>query len=158
MQGQYKIEKPVNLHWQRSFLVKLSYGYFRNMYSTQIVEESENKSNSDLLVLETGINYGMGFYPNSRTDISGQVSLDFQHSNRLESEDRPNAKSNGNIITPDFSLVLHYYISPQVRLNIIYHINYNYNKDNLRIDEDYMYFKTNSLHQNFNVGFVYSFY
>jgi hypothetical protein len=158
MQGQYKIEKPVNLHWQRSFLVKLSYGYFRNMYSTQIVEESENKSNSDLLVMEAGINYGMGFYPNSRTDISGQVSLDFQHSNRLESEDRPNAKSNGNILTPDFSLVLHYYISPQVRLNINYHINYNYNKDNLRIDEDYMYFKTNSLYQNFNVGLVYSFF
>jgi hypothetical protein len=156
MQGQYKNEKPVNLHWQRSLSMKLSYGYSRNMNSIQDLEESENKLHSDQLQLDAAVQYGMGYYPNSRTDISGQVSCDFQHVNRLENEDRPNAESNGNIITPDFSLVMRYYISPQLRLTMNYHINYTYNKNNFRIDEDYMYFKSNQLQQIFNVGFVYS--
>jgi hypothetical protein len=158
MQGLYKMEKPVNLHWQRSLSVKLSYGYSRDMNSSQYIEEPENKRNLDYLELKTGINYGMGYYPNSRTDITGQVSLDFQHSNRLENDNQPITKSNDNVITPNFLFAMHYYISPQFRLNMNYNINYNYSKNNYRNDQDYQYFKTNVLNQNFNVGFVYSFF
>jgi hypothetical protein len=158
MQGLYEIERPVNLHWQRSLSLKLSYGYSRNFISSQFIEQSEDKSNIDQLMLETGIKYAMGFYPNSRTNITGQVSLDYQHLNKLENQDQPNAKSNGDIITPDISLVMHYYISPQFRLNVNYHINYNYTKNNYKNAEDYIYFKNNILYQNFDVGFIYSFF
>ena len=102
MQGLYELEKPVNLHWQRSLSVKLSYGYSRKINSDQNIEEPEYKSNIDQLKLEAGINYGMGYYPNSRTDITGQVSLDFQQLNRLKNQDQPNAKSNSFLVAPEF--------------------------------------------------------
>jgi hypothetical protein len=158
MQGLYELERPVNLHWQRSFAVKMSYGYSRNISSNQYIEEPENKSSSDQLNLEAELRYGMGYFPNSRTNITGQVSLDFRHANLLKNQDNPDLKFNNFLVAPLFDLAVYYYVSPQFRFILHYRISYNYTKSNYRNEdpESYFYLKSNALNQNFNAGFTYS--
>jgi len=159
IQALYEIEKPINLHWQKSMSVKLSYGYSKNL-GTSHSEDPEIKTDIDQLQLDAGIMYGMGYYPNSRTDVSGQVSLDFQQSNRKENLDVPLEQIKGYGLVPGVLLAVHYYISPQCRLNINYGITYYYTNSNLKYDYDaeFNYIKMNYLNQSFSVGFIYSFF
>ena len=160
MQAAYKTEKPINLHWQRSMSVKISYGYNKNLNASQLSENPETKSDFGQLNLDAGFNYGMGYYPNSRTDVTGLFSLDLHQSGRKENLDQPLDKINTYGIGPQFALALHYYISPQFRLNINYHIYYYYSNSNYKYDNDTesSYFKLNALTQSFNAGFIYSFF
>jgi hypothetical protein len=156
----YEIEKPVNLHWQRSLSVKLSYGYSRNKNTDKFFEEPETMATIDQLKLETGFEYGIGYFPNSRTDLTGQVSIDFEQLNRLQNDDNPDTKSINYSLEPEIILALHYYISPQCRLNVNYDIRYYYTKNNYWDDTyaDYSYLKSNTLTQHLRVGFTYSFF
>jgi hypothetical protein len=155
----YEIEKPINLHWQKSMSVKISYGYSKSMRSVH-PEEAGTSTDADLLQLNAGMKYGMGYYPNSRTDVTGQVSLDFQQWNRKENLEEPLEKGNGFGLAPKFTLAAHYYFSPQCRLNIHYDISYYYTDSNIKYDydTDFNYIKTNYLTQSFSVGFLYSFF
>jgi hypothetical protein len=155
----YEIEKPTNLHWQKSMSVKVSYGYSKSLQTVH-PEEAGTSTDADLLQLNAGMKYGMGYFPNSRTDITGQVSLDFQQWNRKENLEEPLEKGNGYGLAPKFTLAAHYYISPQCRLHINYSISYYYTDSNIKFDYDteYNYIKTNYLTQSFSVGFLYSFF
>jgi hypothetical protein len=160
MQAAYKIEKPLNLHWQRSMSALISYGYNKNLNTSQFSENPETKSDFGQLGLDAAFNYGMGYYPNSRTDITGLFSLNFNQSGRKENLNQPLEKINTYGIQPQFTLDLHYYISPQFRLNINYHIYYYYTNNNYKYENDAesYYFKFNALTQTFNAGFIYSFF
>jgi hypothetical protein len=160
MQASYVIEKPVNLHWQRSMSVTIAYGYDKDLNTSKLSENPETKSDFGQMELEAGINYGMGYYPNSRTEITGLVSLDFHQAGRKDNLDQPLEKINTYGVEPKFALDLHYYISPQFRLNIFYNIYYYYTNNHYKYDNDdeSYYFKFNALTQSFNAGFTYSFF
>ncbi len=103
LQTMYESEKPLNLHWQRSMSATLSYGYSKNLNTNQLSENPERKSDTDELTLEAAFDYGMGYFPNSRTDITGLFSLDLQQFNKKENLDEPLEQLKGyRIDPPDF--------------------------------------------------------
>jgi hypothetical protein len=160
LQALYEIEKPINLHWQKSMSVKLSYGYSREMNNSRDFEYPGVKSDAHQFRLDAGIKYGMGYFPTSRTDITGVASLDFQQFNRKETLEDPHEQLKGYGLVPDFTVAVRYYISPQCRLNIDYGITYFYTNNNVKddIDPEFNYLKTNYLTQSFTIGFLYSFF
>jgi hypothetical protein len=160
MQASFVLEKPVNLHWQRSMSMTISYGYNKDLNTTKFTRNPETQSNFNQMELKADLNCGMGYYPNSRTEITGLVSLDFHQSGRKDNLDQSLEKINTYGVEPKFALDLHYYISPQFRLNIFYNIYYYYTNNHYKFDneDESYYFKFNALAQSFNAGFTYSFF
>jgi hypothetical protein len=153
----YSVAKPVTIHWQRNWNINLSSG-FSNYVLTDIV--SESKSDLKHVDLNLAGNYSVGFYPNSRTDLSAVLSADITRTRDLWTGNIE-LKNYVTSIIPAFYLVMHYYISPQMRLNITYDINYNFT-DNRHKDQDiqpdYFRYKTNGINQSLTAGFLYSFF
>jgi hypothetical protein len=160
MQAAYEVEKPVNLHWQRSMSVKISYGYIKNLLDYNLSENPASNSDNDQWRLDAGFNYGMGYFPNSRTQVTGLFALNFDQSRQKENLENPLDKLNTYDVTPQLNLGLHYYISPQFRLNILYQIYYSYSnsKYEYHTDAESSIRKSNALAQSFNAGFIYSFF
>lgn len=69
IQAGYESEIPVNLHWQKSWSGQIGYGIKHTQYAN-IVSYSE--SESQWRDFTAGIYYGLGYYPNSRTDLIGE--------------------------------------------------------------------------------------
>ena len=114
----FESEKPINLYWQRSASVALSFGW--QDYKTMM-------DRTDSYQTALTANYGLAYYPNSRTSISGGIfeTLDY------------NFNDDFNIISSLTTLrfEMSYYFSPQFRLNLNYQLGYHYShQDNKNTD------------------------
>ena len=156
--AMFDAAKPVDLHWQRNISAHLSLGFYKKFTRDLVFEEVRDMNSLDA---KATLAYEVGYYPNSRTDLSGQVNLDFRHSYGkyfyLLGDPEKTRYTN---ITPRFILNLHYYISPQARLNVYYTLLYQYTNNDVKgwFDEDFMYYKMNTFQQGLDIGFQYSFF
>jgi len=154
---KYMNEKPINRFWQSSFSFQFAGGYLK-----AINEDIENGTKVELKApqLTSSVNYAVGFYPNSRTDLV--VSLGFNYFNSFGEEDINSVKSDiaHFSISPVFSTNLNYYLSPQLRINANYRLKYLY----LETNSEYYFnmyndfFQQKDLNHFINVGFIYQIY
>jgi hypothetical protein len=150
----FALEKPINLYWQSSLYVNLSGKYLKGIneksLSNSIVEIESPE-------LHSNINYSIGFYPSSRTDMNLSLGLYFKNS--FGSEFVNDEKNNINFfyLLPNSRININYYISPQFKLNINYYMYYRYLDSNSEYyDNMYNDFKTGQdINQNISIGFIY---
>lgn len=102
----YESEKPINLHWQRSFSTDYSIGWAGSDYPQH--EAS--------YITALSVAYGIAYYPNSRTSIRCNVSerIDYGFKNRQITS------------TTSLNFGMYYYFSPQLRLEVYYGLGFNY--------------------------------
>ena len=110
----FESEKPINLYWQRTTSIELSSGW--QEYKTEV-------DKTDMYHTMLIANYGIAYYPNSRTSIGGNISEGLVY----DSNDNYSAISSMAAINFNMS----YYFSPQFRLNLDYRVVHNYSyRDN----------------------------
>lgn len=113
---ELKHEKPINLFWQNSIDL--------NCYAGIIEGKLNDKTNSvdnniRIPNIQLGFYQTIGFYPNTRTDMSFKYSV--QYVQLFDKADLHNevlgAEGKGAKAATEFSI--NYYISPKFRLNVI---------------------------------------
>ncbi|HLO60619.1 MAG TPA: hypothetical protein VK179_17850 [Bacteroidales bacterium] len=152
---KYNSAKPVSLYWQRDWDADLSYSFGRTWDNEKI---TDSKYNYNQHWINSNIDYSLGYYPNSRTNFNVDLGLEgtlmFSKYSDYHVE-----KASGYIISPFLSLRANYYVSPQLRLSAYYNTGYSYsNIDRTFIPYSKLYSKVNSLYQNMNISFTYSFF
>ena len=129
--ADYKYEKPENLYWQRSAEISadVNLGKVRNNDSNNLESQLYGA-------------YSIGYYPNSRTSISGGVSEYLYYNNY------------NNFISTVTSLGIdiYYYLSPQLRISGDCGLSYNFSR---YVDDNYnMYNKYPNI--SFGASLTYS--
>jgi hypothetical protein len=112
-------EDPINLYWQQSANASVILGYNHGSMKFDDTKSSGNERSG----LFSG-NYGIGYYPNSRTNLNIGVSEQFRLNN--------NSIYDKTFHTSNTSLVFsaYYYISPQLRLSGNVNLAYTDSNDN----------------------------
>lgn len=132
----FNCAKQLNLFWERKLNILIS-------NETLIDTTGEYYNNSPANLLYTGANIGYGFYPDSRTSISGYIG--YSGYNRVilnSSSEIPNSWTNAVYLK--FSG--YYYLSPQLQITGNLSINYS----------DKGYNEINPFYMNYNLGLRYA--
>jgi hypothetical protein len=157
----YVDTKPLNLKWQRDWSVELNCGYGK-LFIKDLLDDTDGNIGS--MLFSGQIDYKLGFYPNSRTSISGLMSLNFEQINSKDDPGDSPATVTTEIhktdIAPSFSLVVDYYISPQLRFSADFYLSYNYTNSNEKNGPmtEYSYDKDNRITQSLSAKLIYSFF
>ena len=129
----YTFEKPVNLNWQHSFSASLK--GITSLYN------SADNGNGNYLVLyntigaQTGVGfssiglngrYTLGFYPNTRTNLSISLSQNVQSTWPKQLDYNSPSLNKELYSNTNVGFNGYYYISPQLRLTIGANIGYYY--------------------------------
>lgn len=106
----YRYEKPMSLAWQSSFRASASSG----LYKYRSFDDDFYKTN-------VNVSYKLGYYPNTRTYISGTVSQDFnwnRESYHIDDDYYTLAERqrHTSVSQTRLSASAYYYLSPQLRL------------------------------------------
>lgn len=180
---EYKYEKPINLYWQNSIEIIANGGFMqgkitKGSYDYFDIEYYEEHNTLRVPNIHLGIFHGIGFYPNSRTEMTVKSSL---HYVRLI--DKTNIGDeiygmDGKGFKPAVDLLFNYYISPQFRLNILASFYYIWQDSSsgtiMNFDQVpggnqlsgilptypysyYDFYKDKELRNSFKISFVYSF-
>jgi len=130
----------LNLLWQHSLSV---FGYV-GMGDT---DNSTPATYSAYTLLNLGINQGIGFYPNTRTELFLGYQVRYQHFlYDLHTTKNVDASSN---------LGIQYYISPKLSFNVNY--SFHFYLQNLYFDEN-GYSKDNNTNNSLNISLRYRFF
>ncbi len=128
--------KQLNLYWERSVNFSLSYETVLDKSGVYYASYQKNNLNPNL-------NFGFGFFPDSRTSISGYLGY----------SGRNQFISNTTTVLPKqwinsifFSFNGYYYISPQLRLNGSFRLSYT----------DKGYQSSDNLYSQYNLGLSYT--
>lgn len=128
--------KQLNLYWERR--VNFSLSYETVLDKSGVYYSSYQKNN-----LNTNLNFGFGFFPDSRTSISGYLGY----------SGRNQFISNTMTVLPKqwinsifFSFNGYYYISPQLQLTGSFRLSYN----------DKGYQSTDNFYTQYNLGLRYA--
>jgi len=156
-------EKPINLYWQRSANIDLSYSLHKGKSLSKFYERdsliSEQKNIFDNPDIAFALGYGLGYFPDSRTSIRLRADASFVQSwgdNKYNDDPKQEREQTG--INTGLNLQCSYYFSPQLRFLVNVRSNYIYSKQTLKgIDggEDNVS-KLNNLNSNINASFIYS--
>ncbi len=171
---EFKHEKPINLFWQNSLDLNCYFGIIEGKLNdkTYSFKDKIRIPNIQLSIFQT-----IGFYPNTRTDISIGYSVQYVQlfdKTNLQNEIQ-GAEGKGAKAATDISV--NYYISPKFRLNIASSFYYIWqdSKDRVTINFDnvaesdylsgniptiangYIYnFKNKEFTNNFVISLIYS--
>lgn len=132
----FNCTKQLNLYWERKLNLLIS-------NETLIDTTGAYYSNYPANRIYTGANFGYGYYPNSRTSISGHLGYSGQNSVILNSSSEI---SNDWMNWVYFDLTAYYYISPQIQITGSLRMNYS----------DKSYNEINSFFMNYNLGLRYA--
>lgn len=139
----YIFEMPSSLYWQHTFVTSLSYELYRNTYKSKEFDydtlTTESSLETDSPRLKFGIGYKLGYYPNSRTQISLGINSNYvqQWGTQIQNENDENSNDIGQIlVSNNIQLNCYYYISPQLRFTLDITSAYNFTKDNQSQPED----------------------
>lgn len=171
---ELKHEKPINLFWQNSIDINCYAGLMEGKLNDK-TDESDNKIR--IPNIQLGFYQKIGFYPNTRTDLSFKYSV--QYVQLFDKTDLGSevlgAEGKGAKATAEFSL--NYYISPKFRFNILSSFYYIWqdSKDEVIINFDNVagsnylsgnvtsamngnngYFKLKELANSFRISLIYS--
>jgi hypothetical protein len=152
--------KPLNLYWQSDL-------YSESHYSIEFTRDPSNKDdvtkNFDTKIFTTNINYKIRYLPDSRTSIGITVGGNYQNSSgerqAYDISGPVKGHMNDNYISFMGKLDMYYYFSPQLRITCYWSLNTFNDKSSTEIGSDSDYSMINSyFSNNFNIGFVYSFF
>jgi hypothetical protein len=156
-------EKPINLYWQRSANIDLSYSLDNGKSLSKSYERdsliSEQNNKFDYPDITFMLGYGLGYFPDSRTSISLSADAVFVQSwgdNKYNDDPKQDREQSG--INAGLNLQCSYYFSPQLRFSVNVNSNYIYSKKTLKgIDggEDNIS-KLNYFDSNITASFIYS--
>jgi len=132
---EIKHEKPINLQWQNSVYLKCLAGIIEGkMVNKRISDEFKIRMPN----VQLSFNQTLGYYPNTRTDVSFGYSLNYiQVFGNTDSENHI-FEGEAKAIKAATELSVNYYISPKFRLNLssrFYSVWQN-SKDNLVLNLD----------------------
>ena len=116
-------EKPMNLYWQNSAMVRVYGGYeyrYEEYDGGAGMESKLNNYNANL-----NARYGFGYYPNSRTNINLGVE-ELLSWNKLANKDADLGSDSYVGTHTSLYLDLYYYFSPQLRLAAEGNLGYQY--------------------------------
>jgi hypothetical protein len=122
---RYNYEKPINLYWQSSFNAEFKFGReSKNTINGYGSDSKRLKGN----ILNSSINYILGWYPNSRSyynlNITGQFFKFFQLEDQFDSKSNYLDYSDEQNIYLRAGVSGYYYISPRIRLSGGFNIGY----------------------------------
>ena len=118
-------EKPMNLYWQNSAMVRLYGGYEYLHYDYESGAGLDSKLNNYNANLNA--RYGFGYYPNSRTNINLGVE-ELLSWNKLANKDADLGSDSYVGTHTSLYLDLYYYFSPQLRLAAEGNLGYRYSE------------------------------
>lgn len=106
----YRYEKPLSLAWQSSFNAGVSSG----LYRYRGFDENSYRTNVD-------VSYKLGYYPNTRTYVSGAVSQIIRWSSQMYHNsdadyNYSDKRRHAFIRSSNLSAQAYYFLSPQLRL------------------------------------------
>ena len=164
-------EKPINLFWQNSIALRCYAGIIGD-HIKDITHSNDNKLR--IPNIQLGFSHMIGFYPNTRTDISFRYSVQyaqlFDHTN--VQKEISGVEGKGAKATTDLSV--NYYISPKFRLSFASSFYYIWQDSQVDIDfynvarGNYMlsnftsyssrgnFFKKNQFANNFGFRLIYT--
>ena len=132
----FRCSKQLNLYWERQINFSLSYEAVLDQSGIYYTSYQKNNFNPNL-------NFGFGFYPDSRTSISGH--LGYSGRNQFISN-TPAALPKEWVNSVFLNFNAYYYISPQIQLTGSFRLSYN----------DKGFQSTNNWYSQYNLGLSYS--
>jgi len=121
--ANYVCEKPLNLYWQQSTQVNVGYSLYksnlRSKYYTDNMLEYEREVVTNSPNLGLNMSYTLGYFPNSRTNISMIAGAGIrQYWEDTKVDDDPKVDINQTDVNGSLILTCYYYFSPQLRLSV----------------------------------------
>jgi len=160
--ARYLWEKPTSLYWQHSVYTDLAYSLYnmqvisKNYVKDSLTDEQKSRLNSPNLKLR--LNYTIGYYPNSRTNIRlGINTVLYQYWGDEKINDDPKMDVGKTLINSGLFLSCYYYISPQLRFSLNVSSSYSFTKKNQELPDDvYGDEITHYLNNNIGASLTYS--
>ena len=123
---ELKHEKPMNLYWQNTIDLNAYAGYMAG----------HNGSNLRIPNYQIGFNQSIGYYPNTRTDMSLGYSLDYMQILRNGDYNSSIRSIQGKGLQTGVNIKINYYISPKLSLKLTSSLTYTWqdSKDNLNLN------------------------
>jgi hypothetical protein len=156
-------EKPINLFWQRSANIDLSYSLYKGKSLSKSYERdsliSEQKNKFDNPDISFTFGYGLSYFPDSRTSISLSADAGFGQSwGDNKYNDDPKQEREQTDIDGGMNLQCSYYFSPQLRFSVNISSFYIYSKKTIKGTDgaEDNRSKLNSFNSNINASFTYS--
>jgi len=131
----YIWEKPANLYWQHTLNASLSYSLYRGNGEFHFYEKDSLVNSSEAVIDSPNINFNVGylvgFYPNSRTQVTLGISSEYSQYWGEQETDGENKIDLAKILVQNrVDLRCYYYISPQLRFTLGLTSNYSFTKQN----------------------------
>lgn len=157
--ARYIWEKPANLYWQHTINTSLAYSLDYDDRITKIYQmdtlSNDLKWETDSPNLKLIAGYRLGFYPNSRTELTLDLNnILGQYWNKASYDDMDGMKANALEISHELNISCYYYISEQLRLTVTIQNTYDYDHKTF---PDYPDSKNtdHNLFTSFGAGLVY---
>ncbi len=127
----YTCEKPLNHTWQSSFFSHAYFGYAfeRSEYRNTATEADYRYPNLNLGISET-----IGYHPNTRTNATAGLHLQYINFFDASNDDSNYISPSGAGIRIGTTINVAYYFSPQLRLNFVHDMGFQWYSDDASID------------------------
>lgn len=147
--------KPINLYWQTGHLFELT-GFWGQTNAEQVKDANGYQQRS--VGLTGKIQYTLGWFPNSRTNLNLSMNVEGFYNLKVPKPYIEGKYSTGYYLDPTIELRFHYYISPQLQLDLTYRGGYYFNgqKWSTLVDPFSEHSSIFGLYQDFNLKLFYS--
>lgn len=135
----YETYRPVSLKWQRNFQVRVSYlgqRYYQKSEEVNSGSQSVVKNELNGGSMNLNATYGVGYYPNTRTQITAEAGLSASYSN---------GKAWG--VSPSLTFSANYFIGYRTYLNAYVSSGYYHN----RFEDLFIASKANRFSSDFSI-------
>ena len=150
------------MFWQHSISADFAYSLYKQTFELKSYNmdtlSSKTETEIDSPNLEVNAGYKLGFYPNSRTQVTLSVNAGYNQfwGNQVTNDE--NEIDIGSItLVNSVQLHCYYYISPQLRFSLNLGSTYTYLKQNQEMPEDTTGDETrNDFRNNISASLTYS--
>jgi hypothetical protein len=121
----FRHERPINLHWQSFGTIEIAGGYTHDKFRIDSLVnnvQSNGETSRTEPIISAKLNYGVGYYPSSRTYLNAELQSAIS-----SSPDGQYQHTRGDVMAGSHMLFnagltfnAYYYISSQVRLAVNY--------------------------------------
>jgi len=155
----YTWEKPASLYWQHTINAGAAYSLYyednSGKYYTMDTLTADQHIQTDSPNLNLFMDYRLGFYPNSRTELTLDLNTRWrQYWKITTTDDLEDMKVNDMQVSNELNLNCYYYISPQLRLTVTVQNYLNFHHNTFP-DYDDSNVTENNFSTNFSAGLVY---